>query len=81
MTTDIAKITENGALPVAVYGSPSEALARIGRWVEAASHAHRLVEPLIDRELCAHGVLVSVYDFAPLPRAAEATNRGRVPAR
>lgn len=48
MTTDIAKIPENGALPIAVYGSPSEALARLAEWVAAADQAHALVARLVD---------------------------------
>ncbi|HTI26226.1 MAG TPA: hypothetical protein VL652_34875 [Kutzneria sp.] len=45
MTTDIA-IPQSGADLVA-FGAPSDALARLGEWVEAAGHAHRLVAPLV----------------------------------
>lgn len=45
MTVDIARANGNA---LATLGGASEALARLGEWVQAASHAHQLVAPLID---------------------------------
>lgn len=45
MTVDIVQADTNA---LAVLGGANDALARLGQWVEAASHAHRLVVPLID---------------------------------
>jgi len=44
MTVDIARMDHNA---VAVLGNTGDALARLGEWVQAASHANRLVAPLV----------------------------------
>jgi hypothetical protein len=46
VTVDIVR-ADNNAL-AALGGGASEAMARLGQWVEAASHAHQLVAPLVD---------------------------------
>jgi hypothetical protein len=48
MTTDLARIADNGALAAHTLGNANDALARLGQWVEAARHAHQLVAPLVD---------------------------------
>jgi len=44
VTVDIARMDHNA---VAVLGNTGDALARLGEWVQAASHANRLVAPLV----------------------------------
>jgi hypothetical protein len=44
MTTDIARMETTA---VATLNGASDALARLGEWVEAARHAHQLVAPLV----------------------------------
>jgi len=45
VTTDIAHMDTNA---VAVLGGATDALARLGEWVQAARDAHALVSPLVD---------------------------------
>lgn len=47
MSTDIALPSPNGHDELVGFGSPSDALDRLARWVDAASNAHRLVAPLV----------------------------------
>jgi hypothetical protein len=44
MTVDIARMDHNS---IAVLGGASDALTRLGEWVDAARHAHQLVAPLV----------------------------------
>lgn len=44
-TTDIARMDTNA---VAALNGGSDAMARLGQWVEAAHNAHQLVAPLVD---------------------------------
>ena len=44
MTTDIARMDHASIIAL---DSASDALARLGQWVEAARHAHQLVAPLV----------------------------------
>lgn len=45
MTVDIARLESNSLVAL---DSANEALDRLGRWVEAAGHANRLVAPLVN---------------------------------
>jgi hypothetical protein len=45
VTTDLARMD---TAAVAVLTNTSDALVRLGEWVEAARHAHQLVGPLVD---------------------------------
>ncbi|HEY6012493.1 MAG TPA: hypothetical protein VIU37_00750 [Candidatus Limnocylindrales bacterium] len=63
MTVDIARMDTNA---IAVLGNANDALDRLARWVEAASHAHRLVGGLIDTAF-----IPDVYKPKVDPRASD----------
>lgn len=44
MTVDLVRADHNA---IATLGGANDALARLGEWVQAASHAHQLVAPLV----------------------------------
>ena len=48
MTTDIARVTGNGAALAVATTDPNDALARLHQWVQAARDATALVGPLVD---------------------------------
>lgn len=70
MSTDIARIDGNTQ---AALGGATDALARLGEWVQAASHAHQLVAPLVNTHFVPDTYKPKVDARATAEQKAEAT--------